>query len=221
MREKLTLKMIWFSFFLFFVIWSIRGVIVLPYVNSANLNIWSKEIIKASIKTVIWVTFGGYYIKKYNSVLNISLVEMFSTKIKWKVLLTCFAAISSYFLFRLASRSVFQDKVALNLEFHPSQLIGSFLVVGFLEEIIFRGWFLNSLSVCISERKANIVSSILFTLIHFPGMVINGQNILYLFMFSIPCFSISLLFGWAFRKSRSLWTPIITHMMWNLVTVLL
>lgn len=41
-----------------------------------------------------------------------------------------------------------------------------YVIVGFVEEIVFRGWGYNALSKVISDRKAVILSTVFFVLVH-------------------------------------------------------
>ena len=56
-------------------------------------------------------------------------------------------------------------------------LVVTAITVGIYEESVFIGWFLNAISTFVSERKANLISSALFVLIHYPGWISAGHNL--------------------------------------------
>lgn len=83
---------------------------------------------------------------------------------------------------------------------------------------MFRGWFLNALSVFVSERKANLISSALFVLIHYPGWIFAGYELKTVAVTSLSVYALGLIFGWVFRKNRSIWTGAILHSAWDFIT---
>lgn len=218
MSKKLTLNKIIFTFFLFIVIWSIRITLLKPYIDT-HYVFWSRQLINSSIKTLIWFGFALYFIKKYDSQLKISFKEMFTTKIMGKIF---FPLLILFVVYHLIGMFLTFGKFQINPSFHPSQLISQFLVVGILEEIVFRGWFMNALSSFVSEKKANIISAMFFIVIHYPSYIVGGTfQFPSIIMVSLFIFILGIIFGWTFRKNRSLWTPVILHMIWDLLSITL
>lgn len=87
------------------------------------------------------------------------------------------------------------------------------LTVGIFEEIPFRGFILQKFMCRMHFITANLITSILFIIIHLPIWVLSGNNILD----SIKCLLfISLILGYMFKESDSLWVPIICHSVFNL-----
>ena len=89
----------------------------------------------------------------------------------------------------------------------------SVLVVGFIEEIPFRGFLLQKLSCKFGFMKANIITSLIFVVFHFPKWLLNGGNIL---MNLIQIGIISLVFGYLDDEYNSLWPSIICHSIFDL-----
>ena len=99
-------------------------------------------------------------------------------------------------------------------------------MVAFVEELVYRGWGLNALSAFVSERKANVVSTIFFILLHLPAYFIK------LFLGStFPTAAVAtqctfvlvlgLLFGYLYRKGKSLWSPMLVHFLGDFLGVML
>lgn len=92
------------------------------------------------------------------------------------------------------------------------------LLVGFYEELPFRGFLLNEFNKYFSFSVSNIVTSILFICIHIPSWLVNGNFDLKT-IFSLFC--ISIVFGYLYKESDSLWSVIIFHSMYNLNILIL
>ena len=101
--------------------------------------------------------------------------------------------------------------VVLFTVFSPATLV---------EEIHFRGFLLNKLRQTAGFWRANLASSCLFGLIHVPGWIALGR-------FAKPFVAVDfvglvvfgMLFGWAMRKTGSLWSAYALHALHNLLVV--
>ena len=98
---------------------------------------------------------------------------------------------------------------------HPSMdaitwnsVLGTSLLVGFIEEIPYRGFMLQKFAERVGFWSAGLITSALFVAIHLPGW-------LALHMFSVgnvaTIFVFSVVMSLAFKYSKSLWVPILTH----------
>ncbi len=108
--------------------------------------------------------------------------------------------------------------VKLNLTFWETVLyIISMLCVGFLEEVIFRGFLFKAM--CKSNVKsAIIVSSITFGIGHIVNLL-NGAEVSETLMQICYAVAIGFLFTIIFYKGKSLWPCIITHSVINSLSV--
>lgn len=96
------------------------------------------------------------------------------------------------------------------------------LATGITEEVVFRGYIMTRLRDSWKNKLlANIASSILFSLIHFPAILFVQQPAPSTFL-SIIVFDLTLgiVNGYAFYKTESLTAPIISHATWNFLAVL-
>lgn len=87
------------------------------------------------------------------------------------------------------------------------------LLVGFLEEIPFRGFLLQKLSDHMDFWKANILTTIIFVSMHIPTWINSNKPIL---QTSVSISFASLALGYLLKKYNSLWTPIICHSVYDL-----
>ena len=87
-------------------------------------------------------------------------------------------------------------------------MLSTSLLIGFVEEIPYRGFIFQKLSEWFSLPFAVIISSLLFFAIHLPGWLLlhlfNVRLVIFIFVFGI-------LMAVLLRYSRSLWAPIISH----------
>lgn len=87
------------------------------------------------------------------------------------------------------------------------------LLVGFLEEVPFRGFLLQKLSDHMSFWKANILTTVIFVSAHIPIWINSNKPIL---QTSISISFASLALGYLFKKYNSLWVPMICHSVYDL-----
>ncbi|RJX17272.1 MAG: CPBP family intramembrane metalloprotease [Desulforudis sp.] len=92
------------------------------------------------------------------------------------------------------------------------------IVVAVTEEVIFRGYFLQSLSRTFSFPLAVVLTSLLFALLHFGGPAASSVQPMLLFG---GLFSAGLILAAAYYISQSLWLPIGIHFAWNLTEKIL
>ena len=207
--KDLKIRTVAISYLVFFAGWTLRVVCV----DLSGMNEFLSWVIGFLIHVVWWPLFALFLIKRYSNDLNISLKEMITTKPKLKILLPLlvFALVYNIVGFFINS-SGYGTKMKLY------DLIVTAATVGIFEESVFRGWFLNAVSTFVSERKANLISSALFVLIHYPGWIFAGYELTTIAITSLSVYALGLIFGWVFRKNRSIWTGAILHSAWDLIT---
>ena len=87
-----------------------------------------------------------------------------------------------------------------------NSMLGTSFFIGFIEEIPYRGFILQTLAERMNFWVANLITSLLFLWIHVPGWLalhlLRADTMATIFVFVM---------GIAFRYADSLWTPIIVH----------
>lgn len=89
-----------------------------------------------------------------------------------------------------------------------NSVLSTSLLIGFVEEIPYRGFILQKLNEWFSFTSAAIISSVLFLAIHLPGWF---SLHLFKVRVAIFVFVFGLLMAVLLRYSRSLWAPIVSH----------
>ncbi len=105
-----------------------------------------------------------------------------------------------------------------------SQELSKFLIVGFVEELVYRGFGLTMLSQYMSGRKATVISALFFAALHIPAYFIHwycdGIFLLTTMLTQlISAFLMGLMFGILFRKSKSVWASALVHFWYDFVFI--
>lgn len=109
-----------------------------------------------------------------------------------------------------------------NQVFHWPQDVGTWLnpilTAPLAEEILFRGVIFQGLRTGSGFLRSALNSSLLFALVHVPYWILSGsQPGLALPTNLAGVFILGVVFCWLLERSRSLWAPIVYHVLNNLV----
>jgi membrane protease YdiL (CAAX protease family) len=89
-----------------------------------------------------------------------------------------------------------------------NSVFGTSVLVGFIEEIPYRGFMLQKFGERFNFWMANLITSLLFLEVHVPGWIalhqLRADTAVTIFVFGF-------IMAVVFRYSTSLWAPIITH----------
>lgn len=175
------------------------------------------------ISRFIWMLPAIILIIIYNNKLNFKKSELFSRPIFNKsLILTIIISLVYIITMMIITHKGFW----FNSEIILWLVVIKYIIVGFVEEVVFRGWGYNSLSNIISHKKAMIITTILFILLHIPAYFIKLLRFgTFDFIGMIGQTSSVLIWGivfcWLLKKGKSIWNPIIAHTIYDLMYVLL
>lgn len=175
------------------------------------------------INRFIWVIPALLLIIKYNNKLKFSKSELFSRPKFSKSLILAIAIVSVY---AVISMLIVHKRFRFNSERNLLLETIRFIIVGCVEEVVFRGWGYNALANVTSNRKAVIISTLWFIILHWPAYFIK-LYILGTFDFvailsqSFSALMLGIIFCWQLKKDRTLWNPIIAHSINDLIFVFL
>lgn len=213
-RKLLSISIIIRSLILFTVVWSVVtdawGISTLLF--GLNRTSWQK-LSYDILSRIVWVLPLFFYIQRYNSDLPISFKQLFKKPIHLYVSWGFFIA---FLLYGILTMFITHGKMRINPHFHFVQHILFYLVVAFVEEIVYRGWALNALSRFMTNSKAIVLSVVFFMLLHWPAYLIKycrtgvfetASFILH----SIVVLATGTIFSIVFLKNKSLWTPLLLH----------
>jgi len=207
-------KKLWFLVFyslVFFVIWTFCELLLKTKLAAID------PYLNLLLKLLLW-TLPVWLILKYwdhtEPLKYLKLKENFLQGIIWGVTLS--GVLILYILFR--------DLVLLKKAFCPRidqyTLLSAVILIGFTEEVVFRGFLLQKLNELMKFWNANLISSGLFLVIHFPKWYHEGlffKPSIYGSIIFIFCFGV--LEGYVLKRSKSLWACMLIHSINNLMTM--
>jgi len=96
-----------------------------------------------------------------------------------------------------------------------------FIVTPLLEELLFRGMVLRELLALMPPWRANLLTSMLFVGIHLPFWLTQDDLSLAVLGNAAGVFIFSLVAGWLWSQSTSIWPPFLAHVANNLLASML
>jgi len=226
-REKrLSFFGILVSFFVLLALWGAYN-FLLRQVISNSLGAWGVELVGELIKLAVWTVPAFVLVRRYSDDMVIPLREMFTTKVKAAPFFLVFLGFAAM---NLMNGVIYRGGVTITRPEAIESLVGAVLFVGITEEMVFRGFILNALLKKMESKPsehayiyAHVISSLMFVVIHFPGWIYKSEfsGLVAALAGCASIFALSLVFGWAFSKSKNIIVPICLHMSWNLLVLLL
>jgi len=149
--------------------------------------------------------------------------EIFKFHIHWKSFLLVFVISTIYILCGMV---VTHGDWWFNPNIIFLQELFKFLIVGFTEELVYRGFGFHILSTYMNARKANIISNLFFTALHLPAYFIHWYcdhtfSLKEMLTQAAGVFILGLIFGIVFKKSKSIWPSAIIHFWYDFTFIIL
>ena len=167
------------------------------------------------LKVLIWIVPAVLLIRKFDDEMQVRLREMFTGRFDWKLFLIVLAA--------LCGLTIGNHVISTHsLQFHPTWRLLGFILVGFTEEIVFRGWLLNAMQNEKNQKFMPEINGALFVLIHIPCWIhehIMDQAFLHLGFLSV--LAVGILFAWSFTRFRSIYPPVILHIAYDVLLTMM
>lgn len=224
MEKRLSCKKIVFTLLGFVLFWT---VVTDAWGYSdwifGNVSRDAGKYIYGYLSRFIWAAPAVLLIIRYSSQLKIQKSELYKHPKFNKPLMIALAISLGYVI---AMMLINHKGFWFNTESFSGFVIAKYIVVGIVEETVFRGWGYNSLAAIVSDKKAAIISTIFFILLHCSAYFIR------LYRFGafdsaglIGQTSSALIWGfvfcWLLNRSKTLWNPIFAHILYDLAYVLL
>jgi membrane protease YdiL (CAAX protease family) len=172
---------------------------------------------------IVWVLPLPFLFRHYAADLPLNLKSLISNKINLKLLIIF---IVLFTLYALCVMFTCFGRFRINPEFSILRDTIFYITVGLVEEFVYRGWAQNAFSVFMSKKRANITATFFFVVLHWSAYIIRyfttgTFQMTQLLMQSAVVFILSLLFGYAFRKNKSILTPVLLHAYFDWIVALL
>lgn len=219
MKDNKKLRAVTIAFYIgLCFLWTVLEIFIVPQML-LRLTSGTVEIIKETIvKIIFWFIPAMALILYFNKSLYIKKQEFLTFKVEWLKSIPLFFIFAAY---QMASAYVTNGYISISESFRMTDIILA-LTVGISEEMVFRGWLLNSM---LKEKRKWIpilINAVMFLIIHFPIWFRSGLFAEYFASGAfIQIIILSVIFSWSFIKSRSMVVPAALHVFWDLLCWLL
>jgi membrane protease YdiL (CAAX protease family) len=206
----------------FFILWSLRAT-VLYTIDDSILSETTRIAYSTLIKLLLWVlpAFSFAYWVRHSSPCRYLGLSQFPSLHQWLwSILVILLFLGAVVCFELVT-----GKKELSLAYLPLSItlpgVLFSLVSPLLEEILFRGLFLKEFLGLMPHWSANLLTSLLFAGIHLPYWLSHAGFNATVIANTISVFFFSLVAGWLYQKSSSIWPPALAHIANNFLSALL
>ena len=196
-------------------IWAALEIFAMPLMQKSFSDRMLEIIKEFALKLPIWFFPAFILSRRFDSDMYANKKEIFSVKKKHLLYLLI---IVPFLLFHAVSSIRTNGTITINSSFSALDIVIA-LSVGLCEEMVFRGFLLNT---TLRENKNNaaaiIINAVLFVLIHFPVWYRTGTlvNNLQSGAF-IQVLVLSIIFSYVFMKTKSIVMPAALHMCWDVL----
>lgn len=205
---------------MFFTVWTVYELNLLAGIYSNNAVLYN--IVRNSIKYIVWtvpVFILLRYVYNSDPVSYLKLDNNLAKGVIWGI------AIGFLIVLYHVIRNYIMGDGSFNFNIDMYTWIHRIILIGITEEIVFRGFILQKLQEKLEFMYANIISSVLFLLIHFPGWYIRGilsyEKMTYFLAYAAFVLGFGLLQGYVLKRTKSLWACMIIHTLNNLITTII
>ncbi len=216
-KQRRELVWLFLYILLLHITWTVCRLFLIPPLQQALGNPWNM-VVEAFFKILLWVVPVFIYITivlKTDPLSYLKLKTDVARGLLWG-LIGCVLP-----LLQLLS-ALFVRHDPLQLTHSASEWLNTVVLVGLIEEIPFRGLLFQELHKWLNFWQASILSSFFFVTIHLPLWIITGQTASTTLLSNvITVFILGIIFAYLLKLSRSLWSSILMHTIYDLVATLL
>jgi len=206
----------------FFVVWTVRAT-YLYAIDDAIASDALRTVYSLVVKLLLWgVPAFGYarWVRRQSPFRYLGLATLpFARQwLKYLIIIALFLAAQIGFETLVGDRRLALSTVQAAL-MAPGLL--ALAASAFLEELLFRGLLLHELAALLSRWGAVLLTSLLFAAIHLPFWLSHGGLSATLLTNAGGVFLFSLLAGWFYLDSASVWPPTLAHIADNCLAIVL
>ncbi|MBP8594439.1 MAG: CPBP family intramembrane metalloprotease [Ruminococcus sp.] len=217
LKEKRTVKIYILYYLCLLAAWALQVYLVSGRLEESFSTGVSDLILDGIFKTVIWSIPAVFMMKRYGDRLYVK-KDILAPKKEICLFLAIFAAFTVYILMIKYRQS---GKIALAEDFTPL-LVPVYLFVGFNEEIVFRGWLLNSIYKEDKMWQTFLLNGLMFLVIHFPTWILHGSFVSNMTSGAfLSIVFLSFVFSFSFVKTKNIIFPALLHFWWDLLIMCL
>ena len=202
----------------FFALWSVRATFLYGIDQSITVD-FLRTIYSTLVKFALWVGFAAIFVvvvKKKSLWSYLGLSDWLAAGSWTKCLVvgvSYFSLVVTYEIFVSGKSVIFPAQAVLSVSG-----ILFFMVSPFIEELLFRGLILKEFLSTLSALRENLLCSLLFVGIHLPFWLTHNNFDIILASNCIAIFFFSLIAGWLYIKSWSIWPSVLIHIANNILS---
>src|SRR5215510_10408942 len=174
-----------------------------PWMRSLGDRTLSYALVNIALRFLVWVLPVFLYLRYLD---HLDPIEYLRLRKNWKRGLFIGIVLSVLNFFGAMMRFGAPHPQTQSLTWNS--VIGTSFLIGFFEEIPYRGFILQKFEGWYGFWIATLLSSLLFLSIHLPGWIslhlLKVESVIFVFVFAV-------VMAIVFKLSRSLWGPIVTH----------
>lgn len=199
------------NFGLLIVLWFF-GRELINFIEHNYTSGMASDLTSLVIKAVIMVGLGIFWISRTNAQLWVPKRKLYNGNfpLAFWVVLGMFVAYLLFLMFGAHHGFYIQSD-----PFKSGEFLSVTLGAGFIEEFLFRGFFMNFLMKRYGVVTANIIQAILFQISHFPLYYLEGLTFSAWLISIANVLPLGLIFGWMFYRTKNLWPGTILHCVWD------
>jgi uncharacterized protein len=217
--ERPTFKYLLTFILLFFAVWAARAT-ALFFIDERIQSEAMRSVYSNAVKFLVWVVPAAVYLRRLDRRPPLAYLKL-TTPVDKKGLVYTLILSALYF----AATVLFETRVGgknLN-DLYAASLAEWLRALAFIffspisEEILFRGFVLNQFAERMRFWTANLLTALLFTLIHWPFWVWRNGFQGWIVQTSLGIFLLAVLLGYAVKLTNSLWPAVALHIANNLL----
>lgn len=204
----------------FFFLWTLRVTLFYAVDESITSPIL-RAVYSNLLRLVVWVLPAAAFIYVLRSASPTKYLGLgvWPNRRNW---LVCISVTIAYLLavalYKITIRQrCFSTAILHSLPAPAAAWLVQLLLPPLLEEIFFRGFLMTELLVLMPLYRALAMNSLLFACIHIPYWLTLGTTPQAILAGGGAAFVFSILTGWLFAKTASIWPPTIAHCAANLL----
>lgn len=199
---------------IFYCVWAFKELWLVKNIHSFDET--TSAFLTALVKISVWIVPVLIYIKYY---LNTNPIDYLKMKVNVKKGLFWGVVLSLLIGVRFTFEIYILNKQAFNFSLPLDSYLNVFLLAGITEEIVFRGLILQEINKRLTFWKANVITALLFLVIHYAIWIYNGE--FFDLWGHIYVFLLGLIFGFVYKKTGSLWSVVILHSFHNFFVIII
>lgn len=199
----------------FFAVWTGYVALLYPWVAALGSETLAFALLNFALKALIWVAPVIVYLRTIDRTDPVAYLRLGD---RWRIGLLFGTGLTLLnlggYLLRFGTPRLGDAALTWN------GVLSASLAVGFVEEIPFRGFLFAKLREVCGFWPANLLSSLLFLLIHLPGWLLLDDGAVDPAV-AAGVFGLGVVLAAALASSRSLWSCIVAHDTNNFFAVVL